>query len=347
VLRPGGLEQAVEVELRALGAEHGVDLVARQRGPDREEVVVHDAGAVLTHRKAADVEGVQVLALHLDALDVRAFARHEFGDCGGECGGAGHQADVGLDDGRLAARTGEDEVAQVAGRRRRGFGADVEEVDGLLDDLVGGQVDETAILEERGVERGERVVAGVPGEVRLQVLAGVDDGMRQGLDELVLEAVQVWHVVAVDEDELDGAGDAVGRDLGLGDVARRLGDGVERQGRQFADRRVLPRFLLGRREAGSCERCDGRLARLADEPVAFLRPPAGLELVEVGLLDGRNDLGQRLGHSPLRSTDDTDSTDGRICAICAICGWSVVGLTPSPGRSRTSPARGRAPCRRT
>ena len=115
-----------------------------------------------------DVEGARALLLQLVVVEAGALAQHHLGDGVGQVNFIG-DAGVGLDHGRLAARAGDDQVARLRHRGPPGRGGDEQEIDRRLQHHAGREIDEGAVLDERGVERDQRValVIGVAGQLPL------------------------------------------------------------------------------------------------------------------------------------------------------------------------------------
>src|SRR5450759_1168812 len=87
-------------------------------------------------------------------IEMRAFAQGNLGHGVGEVT-AVPQGDVALDHGRARVTTRDDEIPRM---RHALSIRDEHEMDRLLDDRFSRQLDERAIVDERSVERGERVL---------------------------------------------------------------------------------------------------------------------------------------------------------------------------------------------
>lgn len=138
-----------------------------------------------------------------------------------------------------------------------------------------------AVGEERGVERGGALVAGVAAEVHLKELGRPFECDGQGREEAARRVGQVREGrrdAAVHEDHLQGAGEAVRREVGLRREVRRGG----RQGRGLARAR-LP--------AG-----DAGVADIAHEAGTLLRPALRRVALSVGRREGGGCRDGDLGH---------------------------------------------------
>jgi len=118
-----------------------------------------------------DVEGARALFLQLVVVQVGALAEHHLGHGVGEVDIV-REAGIGLDDGGPAAFAEDDQVARLRQRGLRGRSRDEQEMDRPLQLCAGGKVGEGAVLDERRVERGERVVLviGVAGQLLIDQL---------------------------------------------------------------------------------------------------------------------------------------------------------------------------------
>jgi hypothetical protein len=112
-----GVVEAVQQRLGAFAGEPGADVVACQARAEGQRVRGEHRAARLLGLDRRQVDGLGRLLLQLEVRDVAVLRGEHAGDGGGQraAGGAGR---VVLDDGRLRASLGDDEVAQVAGRRR-------------------------------------------------------------------------------------------------------------------------------------------------------------------------------------------------------------------------------------
>src|SRR5688500_9056457 len=103
-----------------------------------------------------DVEGLLTLALQDVVVELWAGLDDYFRDRVREID-ALTQADVVLDHGRGAAWLGDDQIARMRSRLRRGH-RDVEQMDRRLELGFGSDVDEGAVLDKCGVERIKRII---------------------------------------------------------------------------------------------------------------------------------------------------------------------------------------------
>ena len=166
----------VEAGQRAAGTRGGeadAEVVAGERAAHRDRARRERAVAPLDDRGRAHVERALALLLDLVMLEDRALVEDDLGD-GVRQVGIVREADVALDDGRLACAIGHEEVARLrehGPRRRRRH---EEQVDRRRHPHAGRDVHEGAVLDEGGAEGGEamtgalrrRVAAEVPIEHR-------------------------------------------------------------------------------------------------------------------------------------------------------------------------------------
>ena len=112
------------------------------------------AVARLADLHRADVKRALAFALELVMIEVRAVAQGNLGHGVGEVT-AVPQRDVALDHGRARVTPRDDEIPRM--RDALTF-RDKHEMDRLLDDCVRGELDVSAIVDERRVERRESVL---------------------------------------------------------------------------------------------------------------------------------------------------------------------------------------------
>jgi hypothetical protein len=126
------------------------------------------------------VEGVPPLVLEHVVRDARPLSGHDLGDGASEVGPGGG-AHVALDDGGLAGAAGHDQGPRAGQARPARVRGEEDEVDRLAGDGARGQQDDRPVLEERGVERGERggSLARHPGEVRFERLGPPVERLRE------------------------------------------------------------------------------------------------------------------------------------------------------------------------
>ena len=117
------------------------------------------------------VIGLLALPLELAVIHHRSVARHHLRHGVREVGGLA-QAHVALHHCRLAPGLCHDEITRMGDPRRAVGGAHEDQVDGLLQNLSAGKIDESTILDECGVQGHEGVVLelGMPAEVRLEAI---------------------------------------------------------------------------------------------------------------------------------------------------------------------------------
>ena len=181
----------------------------------------------------------------------RAVAGHDLGHRVGEVRA---RADVAFDDGALGIRADHDQRPRMR-YARPVADRQVDDVDRLLDHRSASHPDERAVIQERGVQRGERILDHVPA----QVLRG---GIVQiaGLHAL-RQAFRLSHQCAVDEHETDSG--RPGRQRVHIDRSRCGG----RKGRP-RDRRDVgeaPLFVVRGRETQLREPAEARVAQRLKE----------------------------------------------------------------------------------
>ena len=278
VLLAGGHVEAVEDALASLGGEQRAHLVPRQGAAQGDRRGAEPAVPALLHLEERKVDGARALFLQLVVIEPGALAQHDLGHGVGEIGLLPRPR-VGLDDRRLASGARDEEIAGLRGGRLSRRGGDEQEMDRLLHHRAGGQMDEGAVLDEGGVERGERVplVARMAAQLTPHQLRPIGERGRQAADVGAARGFsqrgELRPVAAVDEDELDRAVSQrpaanLGQRPPRGWLESKLGE--------RSQARVLPVFVLRGGQTELVEPGEGGLAQRLDRPI----PERGETVVE-------------------------------------------------------------------
>ena len=215
-----------------------------------------------------DVEGARALLLQLVVIELRVVAEYNLSDGVGEVDLVG-EAGPGLDHRGLAAGAKHDQVSRLRQGRLPVRGRDEKEMDRRLQDRPGRQMNERAVLDERGIERRQRValVIGVAGQFPLDEFRPLSVRGTKAPDVCATGAGsarrKLCAVTAVDEHEADGgvpwrnSGQTV--ELLQSRRPRLLGRG-ELDLRERSKACVLPVLVLRRREPQLGETRERRLA---------------------------------------------------------------------------------------
>ena len=221
----------------------------------------------------------------------------------------GIPAAVALDDPHLRVLADDEQHARMghhrlAARRR---GRDEQQLDRLLDHGAGGHAHDRAVVEQRGVERRERLVldAGAGGQVRLDRRPGLvrfrgehvrqaqhlDAGRQRG------HVRGERHVAAVDEQQSGpDARQGVRRGIGLGRLAlgrRGEGEGGARDRRDVGE---PPRLQAGGRDTERGEALEGAAPQVDDRAGRGRRAADRLE--RIGVRFGRCECRHRHPATP-------------------------------------------------
>ena len=299
--------ESVERAVDPFTIQQRIDVVANERASQRDGMGREAAAPAQRDMHAGNMKRLQALSQQLVVIDHRIGPGHDLGHGIGEVRRV-PQARVTFHDPSLTVLSCEDEHARVVDRGLLVRGRHKQQVNRLLNDRIGRNLEERPVAQKRRVERRERLILirRQPGQVpldkcriavnRLAEAPGFDAG-RQGTTrrELRREA-------PIDHDELGKRevfeGEAVELIAGQG---RETVVG-EREGR-CRDRRDVgepPRFELRRRKPELAEAVDRRLAQLADRgrhtPVWLARH--AIELGEVAIAAFRSLGHRRPPHAP-------------------------------------------------
>ena len=164
--RSADQREPVDRALGAFGRLQHVQVVPRDPRAKRDADRPIAARVRERHGAVGDMKRLAAVALHPDVIDMRVIAERDLGDGIGEIG-LRLQRDVVLDDRHRAARLGDHQATRVAcsALLRR----DEQQMHWRGSRHVARHDDQCAVVQKRGIERGEHVVAEfhVTAEVRL------------------------------------------------------------------------------------------------------------------------------------------------------------------------------------